>query len=107
MTFISTCVERRVFNFNSSTYVSHVGDIVIIGLSYVIMFVYIGIALGRLRPKQNEQFHSCGARLRAIVSRLKFGLGFGGIMVVICALGISLGLCALFGVQATLIIAEV
>lgn len=83
------------------------GDIVIIGLSYVIMFVYIGIALGRLRPKQNEQFHSCGARLRAIVSRLKFGLGFGGIMVVICALGISLGLCALFGVQATLIIAEV
>ena len=86
---------------------TRVGDIVIIALSYVIMFLYIGVALGCLRPAPGERFHSFGARCRAILSRLKFGLGLAGILVVVCALGIAVGLCAMFGLKATLIIAEV
>ena len=86
---------------------TRVGEIVITALSFVIMFLYIGVALGRLRPAPDERFHSFGARFRAILSRLKFGLGLAGILVFVCALGIAVGLCAMFGLKATLIIAEV
>ena len=42
-----------------------------------------------------------------IITNSKFLLAFGGILTVIFAIGISVGICSLAGVTATLIISEV
>lgn len=68
-------------------------DIPTVVISYVVMFIYVAISLGI--PK------------RPILLNSKILLAFGGILVVIFALFITLGLCSLFGVGATLIISEV
>lgn len=68
-------------------------DIPTIIISYVIMFIYIAISLGT--PK------------RPIFLNSKILLAFGGILVVIFSLLVTIGICNLFGVGTTLIISEV
>lgn len=69
------------------------GDILTVVLSYLAMFVYIAFSLGSFR--------------RPYFLFSKYLLGLGGIVTVIFALIISVGLCSLAGVTATLIISEV
>lgn len=69
------------------------GDIPTIVISYVVMFVYVSIALGSIK--------------RPLLYHSKVLLALGGILVVIFSVGISIGLCSLFAVPATLIITEV
>ncbi|KAL0476790.1 Niemann-Pick C1 protein, partial [Acrasis kona] len=69
---------------------STTGDIGIIAISYIAMFVYVAISLGEIHP----------IRSRVV-------LGFAGIIIVIMSVIISAGICSLFKVKATLIIMEV
>lgn len=64
-------------------------------ISYAVMFVYIAIALGRLRS------------LKTIMLDSKIILGVGGIVVVLCSVGCSLGLCGYIGIPTTLLTIEV
>lgn len=68
-------------------------DIPTIILSYSVMLIYVAISLGTF--KKPYLIHS------------KVLLALGGIFVVIFSILISVGLCSLFGVSATLIISEV
>ena len=69
------------------------GDIPTIVISYAVMFVYVSLALGSVK--------------RPIFYHSKVLLALAGILVVIFSVAISIGLCALFAVPATLIITEV
>lgn len=92
---------RQTFNIGFSTDRSiqdelereSYGDIPTIVISYVVMFIYVALALGTIK--------------RPIFFNSKIALALGGILVVIFSVAISIGLCALFGVAATLIITEV
>jgi Niemann-Pick C1 protein len=68
-------------------------DIPTVIISYSAMFLYVAISLGSLK--------------RPLWVHSKVLLALGGIMVVIFSILISVGLCSLFGVAATLIISEV
>lgn len=68
-------------------------DIPTVIISYSAMFLYVAISLGSLK--------------RPLWVHSKILLAFGGILVVIFSIIISVGLCSLFGVSATLIISEV
>lgn len=72
-------------------------DVIAVFVSYILMFVYISLALGRFFPFKCPN----------LAINMKFGLGAAGILVVLCSLAISVGICALAGVHATLIISEV
>ncbi len=72
-------------------------DIPTVILSYAIMFLYISFSLGRVYPFNTQYFFV----------RTKFLLGFSAILIVICSMIISLGLCSAFGVEVTPIISEV
>eukprot|EP01006_Ploeotia_vitrea_P054278 TRINITY_DN67868_c4_g4_i1.p1 TRINITY_DN67868_c4_g4~~TRINITY_DN67868_c4_g4_i1.p1 ORF type:complete len:1090 (-),score=67.31 TRINITY_DN67868_c4_g4_i1:245-3475(-) len=67
-----------------------IGDISTMVIAYMVMFIYIAVALGRLNA-----IHS------------KVLLAVVGIVVVILSIGSSSGFLALIGVKATLIISEV
>lgn len=71
-------------------------DVSTILLSYLLMFLYASFALGKL-----------GKNCRRWPIDSKFGLGLGGILIVIFSVTISIGLLSAAGVHATLIIAEV
>ena len=73
-------------------------DIPTVAISYAMMFLYVSVALGRI---------SLSGGVARVFVGTKFMLGLGGIAIVLMALAISAGLCAAFGVQATLIISEV
>ncbi|KAF7725941.1 hypothetical protein EC973_009178 [Apophysomyces ossiformis] len=66
-------------------------------ISYVVMFLYASIALGR--------FHSFNIRRMVVDS--KFSLGICGILIVIFSVSTSVGLFSMTGGKITLIIAEV
>lgn len=70
-------------------------DITTIIVSYMIMFLYITIALG--------QVNKCSR----IMIDSKFSLGLGGIIIVLCSVGASLGAFSYARQPATLIIIEV
>ncbi|ODV95234.1 hypothetical protein PACTADRAFT_2939 [Pachysolen tannophilus NRRL Y-2460] len=72
-------------------------DIKIIVISYLVMFAYASLALGGTITFFNVQ----------TLITTKFSLGLIGIFVVLLSVTSSAGLCALFGVKSTLIIAEV
>lgn len=59
-------------------------------ISYLVMFVYVTLALGKLHPV-----------------RSKIMLGLSGVVVVICSIVIAFGLGSLCGIQVTPIITEV
>jgi len=70
-------------------------DVVTILISYIIMFLYISIALG--------QFKS----FARILVDSKLIVGLGGVLIVLCSVASSLGVFSYAGVPATLIIIEV
>ncbi|KAF7992770.1 hypothetical protein HCN44_005114 [Aphidius gifuensis] len=70
-------------------------DIFTIMISYIIMFAYIAITLGRLRSFKRLFIDS------------KFTLGLGGVVIVLASVSSSVGMFGYIGVPATLIIIEV
>lgn len=72
-------------------------DARIIVISYLAMFLYASLALGGVLPLAGYRY----------LVRSKFSLGLFGIFVVIMSVVASVGFFSLFGVKATLIIAEV
>ncbi|XP_035212713.1 NPC intracellular cholesterol transporter 1-like isoform X1 [Stegodyphus dumicola] len=70
-------------------------DIVTVAISYLIMFVYIAVALGEV--------NTC----KSMLVDSKISLGFAGVFIVIVSVLSSLGIFCFAGVPATLIIIEV
>lgn len=70
-------------------------DIITVIVSYLIMFLYILLALGDI--------NNCGS----ILVDARFTLGFSGVFVVLLSVVSSLGFFFFFGIPATLIIVEV
>uniref|UniRef100_A0A3Q3RBY7 SSD domain-containing protein n=1 Tax=Monopterus albus TaxID=43700 RepID=A0A3Q3RBY7_MONAL len=70
-------------------------DISTIVLSYVIMFVYVSLALGHI--------HSC----RRVMVDSKISLGVAGILIVLSSVAASLGIFSYAGIPLTLIVIEV
>ncbi|KAH8026782.1 hypothetical protein HPB51_024402 [Rhipicephalus microplus] len=70
-------------------------DVVTVGISYIIMFAYIAIALGDI--------NSCS---RLLIDS-KISLGLVGVLIVLLSVVASLGIFSFFNVAATLIIVEV
>ena len=86
--------ERSVQDeLNRETY----GDLATIAVSYVIMFVYITLSLG-----QYGKFSLTGFMVESKVT-----LGLFGVMIVLLSVFASIGIFALVGVPATLIIFEI
>ena len=73
------------------------GDLATIAVSYVIMFAYITLALG--------QYSSIS--LTGFLIESKITLGLFGVMIVLLSVFASMGIFALIGVPATLIIFEI
>eukprot|EP01133_Synstelium_polycarpum_P007495 gene7495-8771_t len=74
-------------------------DIPTILISYIVMFLYVSLALGR--------FYPIPSRLSSIIVNSRFSLGLFGILVVAFSIAISVGICSVIGIKATLIISEV
>ncbi|KAF4517183.1 hypothetical protein B566_EDAN005615 [Ephemera danica] len=70
-------------------------DVSTIAVSYIIMFLYIALALGQIRTCE-----------RLLVDS-KVTLGLGGVIIVLASVACSVGLFGYLGVSATLIIIEV
>jgi len=70
-------------------------DIFTVAVSYIIMFLYISVALGDLNNCARIPIDS------------KASLGFVGVLIVLGSVSSSIGIFAYFGVKATLIIVEV
>ncbi|KAK0092687.1 hypothetical protein PV326_000847, partial [Microctonus aethiopoides] len=70
-------------------------DISTILVSYIIMFVYITISLGQMRS------------FKRLLIDSKITLGLGGVLIVLASVVCSVGLFAIIGLPATLIIIEV
>ena len=86
--------ERSVQDeLNRETY----GDLATIAVSYVIMFIYITLSLG-----QYGKFSLTGFMVESKVT-----LGLFGVMIVLLSVFASIGIFALVGVPATLIIFEI
>jgi len=79
-------LERETYN-----------DVATIAVSYIIMFVYITLALG--------QYTTCS--LSGFLVESKITLGLFGVMIVILSVFASVGIFAMVGVPATLIIFEI
>ena len=73
------------------------GDLATIAVSYIIMFAYITLALG--------QYSSIS--LTGFLIESKITLGLFGVMIVLLSVFASMGIFALIGVPATLIIFEI
>ena len=68
-----------------------------VAISYIVMLIYIAVALGYL---------PAGARPWAALVTGRASLGLGGVLIVLAAVAGALGLCSLFGMWSTLIIME-
>ena len=68
-----------------------------VAISYIVMLVYIAVALGYI---------PAGARPWAVLVTGRASLGLGGVLIVLAAVAGALGLCSLFGMWSTLIIME-
>lgn len=83
----------------------------IIVFSYLAMFAYISLALGGFNPGKSLRYDNDPANLLAAVKRLllktRFGLGLSGISIVLLSVISSVGICSIFNLKSTLIIAEV
>ena len=77
-------------------------DVNTIVISYMLMFLYVSLALGRL----HRAFASSTPGLRLLVET-RFLLGLGGIVIVLAAVSFSVAFFSFFGYKTTLIIAEV
>ncbi|KAJ3291120.1 hypothetical protein HK104_006324 [Borealophlyctis nickersoniae] len=66
------------------------GEALVLSLSYLIVFLYISLVVGRVD-----------------LVKSKFALGFGAVFAVVCSMLMSVGLCSLIGVKSTLVPWEV
>lgn len=73
-------------------------DSVTVAVSYVVMLLYIALALGTL---------PAGSSSWAVLVYSRVGVGLTGVMIVGLSVLAALGICSLFGMWATLIILEV
>lgn len=73
-------------------------DSVTVAVSYLVMLLYIALALGTL---------PAGTSPWAVMVYSRVGVGLTGVMIVGLSVLAALGLCSLFGMWATLIILEV
>eukprot|EP00092_Neocalanus_flemingeri_P034693 GFUD01037748.1.p1 GENE.GFUD01037748.1~~GFUD01037748.1.p1 ORF type:complete len:796 (-),score=140.04 GFUD01037748.1:17-2356(-) len=73
------------------------GDVATIAVSYIIMFIYITLSLG-----QYGKFSLAGFMIES-----KITLGLFGVMIVLLSVFASIGIFAVLGVPATLIIFEI
>jgi Niemann-Pick C1 protein len=85
-------------------------DVKTIVISYMAMFLYITLTLGKYRIRSSEK-RSCIGTVAGVFDRLmvdmKFTLGLCGVIIVIFSVVASIGLFSFFHVKATLIIFEV
>ncbi|CAG07097.1 unnamed protein product, partial [Tetraodon nigroviridis] len=80
-------------------------DISTIVVSYVIMFVYISLALGHIQSFTRLLPHVLLLLLLLVDS--KVSLGISGILIVLSSVSSSLGIFSYFGIPLTLIVIEV
>ncbi|KAL4425014.1 hypothetical protein ABPG77_002899, partial [Micractinium sp. CCAP 211/92] len=73
-------------------------DVSTVLASYLVMLLYIAVALGRF-PRSPDW--------RDVLVNSRAGLGLGGVLIVAAAVAGSLGLCSWAGMRSTLIIMEV
>ena len=78
-------------------------DAKIVVISYVIMFVYVSLALGSASLSTRAFLNNPATAM----VQSKFTLGISGIVIVLMSVSASVGLFAAVGLKATLIIAEV
>lgn len=78
-------------------------DATIIVISYLVMFVYVSLALGSSTMTLRELLRNPSVAL----VQSKFTLGLIGILIVLMSITSSIGLFSWAGIKATLIIAEV
>ncbi|XP_077208713.1 NPC intracellular cholesterol transporter 1 [Paroedura picta] len=71
------------------------GDVNTVLISYLVMFVYISIALGHIKSARRFLVDS------------KISLGIAGVIIVLSSVACSLGIFSYFGVPLTLIVIEV
>lgn len=86
-------------------------------ISYAIMFVYIAIALGKIRsfrsllvmflPYYNLSCNMSYKKPIKFQLESKITLAFGGIIIVLCSVGCSLGFFGYLGISTTLLTIEV
>ena len=74
------------------------GDVMTVTFSYLIMLLYISLALGIFKK---------GSRLKEAMVQSRILLALGAVLLVSAAVLSSLGICGWFGIDATLIIMEV
>lgn len=86
-------------------------DISTILISYMAMFLYITLTLGKyilINRNQNENFfHWIFSLCSQFLVDMKFSLGMVGVMIVMLSVASSIGLFSYFHIKATLIIFEV
>ena len=70
-------------------------DVFTIAISYLVMFVYVAMSLGR------------STNLKTFLIESRIVLGLGGILIVLASVLASIGILSFFGAKATLIIIEV
>ncbi|TQS36998.1 hypothetical protein Golomagni_02542 [Golovinomyces magnicellulatus] len=75
----------------------------IIILSYIVMFIYVSLALG----STNLSLRSFIKIPASSLVEMKFTLGVAGIAIVLMSISASIGLFSIMGIKVTLIIAEV
>ena len=73
-------------------------DVPIVLLSYVIMFLYVSMALGDWYPRPKPAY--------TVLVKTRFMLGLSGVVFVLCAIIIAIGFASACGVATTLIISE-
>lgn len=78
-------------------------DAKIVVISYVIMFIYVSLALGSVSLSTKAFLNNPATAM----VQSKFTLGISGIIIVLMSVSASVGLFAAAGLKATLIIAEV
>jgi Niemann-Pick C1 protein len=78
-------------------------DAKIVAISYLVMFLYVSLALGSTTTSLRETLRNPAIA----VVQSKFGLGVVGILIVLLSIIASIGLFSWSGIKATLIIAEV
>ncbi|KAM9643312.1 NPC intracellular cholesterol transporter 1 isoform 1-T1 [Morphnus guianensis] len=89
---ISFSAERSIEDEINRESNSDIGTVLI---SYIVMFVYISIALGHIQ--------SC----RRLLVDSKISLGIAGILIVLSSVACSIGIFSYFGIPLTLIVIEV
>lgn len=74
-------------------------DIPIVVLSYLLMFLYVSLALGDWYPFPKPWY--------TFIVHSRFFLGLSGVVIVLCSIAIAVGFLSICQVEATLIISEV